>query len=128
MNGAPTGYNGGCVFVVEEDASILDVATDSLSVDSEPTFSRNETHWHLLAENDAISFPRSNSLPLLSREMDFDIHRATLLNNNRHMRRVLILDIESVTHINQHENTSPLNVGVFRSTDAEGNVAEYWYA
>ena len=128
MNGAPTGYNGGCVIVVEEDAPILDVATDSLSVHSEPTFSRNETHWHLLAENDAISFPSSNSLPLPSREMDFDIDLGDSFEQQSPYETDTILDIESVTHINQHVNTSPLNVGVFRSTDAEGNVVEYWYA
>jgi hypothetical protein len=128
MNGAPTGYNGGCVIVVEKDASILDVATDSLSVHSEPTFSRNENHWHLLAENDAISFPSSNSLPLPSREMDFDIDLGDSFEQQSPYATDTILDIESVTHINQHVNTSPLNVGVFRSTDAEGNVVEYWYA
>jgi hypothetical protein len=128
VNGVPTGFNDVCVIVVEEDASILDDATDSLSVHSEPTLSRNETHWHLLAENDAISFPSSNSLPLPSREMDFDINLGDSFEQQSPYETGTILDIESVTHINQHVNTSPLNVGVFRNTDAEGNVVEYWYA
>lgn len=126
MDVVPTSVHDGVVAVVEEeeeDKSILDAA-DSVSVHSAPSLSRNETVPQSLEDN-IFSFPSSNSLPLLAKEMDFEDYEDS--QQSQHETGT-ILDIESVTHMNRQLKTSPSNFGVFRCTDAEGNVVEYWYA